>query len=99
MSQLVKMLGQSLYTTPLLLEQKTKKSPLCYAANRSKNRQCRRFRRLFQRTKPPTERKLGNLDVLGTTEPLLSTAIGKITGTGKMLKQSPEKRIKLFYRR
>tara|TARA_R110000868_G_scaffold36900_4_gene130517 strand:- start:22105 stop:23550 length:1446 start_codon:yes stop_codon:yes gene_type:complete len=35
---------------------------------------------------------LGNLDVLGnSSEPLLSTAIGKITGTGKMLKQSPEK--------
>jgi hypothetical protein len=53
----------------------------------------------FNGLKPPTERKLGNLDVLGTTEPLLSTAIGKITGTGKMLKQSPEKRIQLFYRR
>jgi carboxyl-terminal processing protease len=35
---------------------------------------------------------LGNLDILGNpSEPLLSTAIGKITGTGKMLKQSPEK--------
>jgi hypothetical protein len=30
------------------------------------------------------------LDVLNPTEPLLSTAIGKITGT-KMLKQSPTK--------
>jgi carboxyl-terminal processing protease len=40
---------------------------------------------------------LANLDVLGnTTEPLLSTAIGKITGTGKMLKQSPEKDFKYF---
>jgi C-terminal processing protease CtpA/Prc len=40
---------------------------------------------------------LGNLDVLGnTTEPLLSTAIGKITGTGKMLKQSPEKEFNYF---
>lgn len=40
---------------------------------------------------------LGNLDVLGNTaEPLLSTAIGKITGTGKMLKQSPEKDFNYF---
>jgi carboxyl-terminal processing protease len=40
---------------------------------------------------------IGNLDVLGnTTEPLLSTAIGKITGTGKMLKQSPEKDFNYF---
>jgi C-terminal processing protease CtpA/Prc len=32
-----------------------------------------------------------NLDVLGnTTEPLLSTAIGKITGTGRMIRQSPK---------
>jgi C-terminal processing protease CtpA/Prc len=39
----------------------------------------------------------GNLDVLGnTSEPLLSTAIGKITGTGKMLKQSPEKELNYF---
>jgi carboxyl-terminal processing protease len=41
--------------------------------------------------------KLGNLDVLGsTTEPLLSTAIGQITGAGKMLKQSPEKDFNYF---
>lgn len=40
----------------------------------------------------PLKETLSSLDVLGsTTEPLLSTAIGKITGTGKMLKQSPEK--------
>lgn len=40
---------------------------------------------------------LGNLDVLGnSTEPLFSTAIGKITGTGKMLKQSPEKDFNYF---
>ena len=40
---------------------------------------------------------LGNLDVLGNnTEPLFSTAIGKITGTGKMLKQSPEKDFNYF---
>jgi C-terminal processing protease CtpA/Prc len=33
---------------------------------------------------------IGNLDVLGnTSEPLLSTAIGKITGTSRMMKQSP----------
>jgi hypothetical protein len=32
-----------------------------------------------------------------TTEPLLSTAIGKITGTGKMSSKVQE-RIKLFYR-
>ena len=39
----------------------------------------------------------GNLDVLGNpTEPLLSTAIGKITGTGKMLKQSPTKEFNYF---
>jgi len=39
----------------------------------------------------------GNMDVLGnSTEPLLSTAIGKITGTSKMLKQSPEKDFKYF---
>ncbi|PKH68137.1 peptidase S41 [Flavobacterium sp. ALD4] len=40
---------------------------------------------------------LGDLDILGnTTEPLLSTAIGKITGTGKMLRQSPEKEFNYF---
>jgi C-terminal processing protease CtpA/Prc len=40
---------------------------------------------------------IGNLDVLGnSTEPLLSTAIGKITGTGKMIKQSPEKDFNYF---
>lgn len=40
---------------------------------------------------------LGNLDVLGnSSEPLLSTAIGKITGTGKMLRQSPEKEFNYF---
>jgi hypothetical protein len=34
----------------------------------------------------------GNLGVLGDpNEPLLSTALGKISGTGKMLKQSPSK--------
>ena len=39
----------------------------------------------------------GNLDILGnSTEPLLSTAIGKITGTGKMLKQSPDKDFNYF---
>ncbi|MEZ7499934.1 S41 family peptidase [Flavobacterium sp. Arc3] len=39
----------------------------------------------------------GNMDVLGnSTEPLLSTAIGKITGTSKMLKQSPEKELNYF---
>jgi hypothetical protein len=40
---------------------------------------------------PTTQLKenLGNLGVLGTTEPLLSTAIGQITGI--RLKQSPEK--------
>jgi hypothetical protein len=57
----------TLYDSPTF-EQKTEtKSPLCYAANRSKNRQCRRFRRLFQRTKTTYQLKenLGNLDVLG----------------------------------
>lgn len=40
---------------------------------------------------------LGNLDVLGnSSEPLLSTAIGKITGTGKMLRKSPEKDFDYF---
>lgn len=40
---------------------------------------------------------LGNLNVLGnSSEPLLSTAIGKITGTVKMLKQSPEKDFNYF---
>ena len=39
----------------------------------------------------------GNLDVLGnTTEPLLSTAIGKITGTGRMVKESPKQDFKYF---
>jgi carboxyl-terminal processing protease len=48
---------------------------------------------------PTTQLKenLGNLDVLGNpTEPLLSTAIGQITGTRKMLKQSPEKDFNYF---
>lgn len=40
---------------------------------------------------------LSSLGVLGTeTEPLLSTAIGKITGTARMLKQSPEKDFEYF---
>jgi hypothetical protein len=53
MSQLVKNVGSVTYTTPLLLEQKTEtKSPLCYAANRFKNRQCRRFRDYFNGLKP-----------------------------------------------
>jgi C-terminal processing protease CtpA/Prc len=40
---------------------------------------------------------LSSLGILGnTTEPLLSTAIGKITGTGKMLRQSPEKDFDYF---
>lgn len=40
---------------------------------------------------------LGNLDVLGnSSEPLLSTAIGLITGTRKMIKQSPEKDFNYF---
>ncbi|MFE3869540.1 S41 family peptidase [Flavobacterium sp. LS2P90] len=40
---------------------------------------------------------LANLDILGnTTEPLLSTAIGKITGTARMLKLSPEKDFEYF---
>nr|WP_314897318.1 S41 family peptidase [uncultured Flavobacterium sp.] len=40
---------------------------------------------------------LSTLGVLGeTTEPLLSTAIGKITGTGKMLKQSTGKDFDYF---
>jgi len=40
---------------------------------------------------------LGNLDVLGSpTEPLLSTAIGKITGTAKMIKYSSGKDFDFF---
>jgi carboxyl-terminal processing protease len=43
------------------------------------------------------EENLSNLGVLGsTTEPLLSTAIGKITGVSKMMKQSPTKEFELF---
>jgi hypothetical protein len=39
----------------------------------------------------------GNLGILGnSTEPLLSTAIGKITGTSKMLKQSSGKNFTYF---
>jgi hypothetical protein len=62
MSLLVKMLGQSLYTTPLLLEQKTEtKSPLCYAANRSKIVNADGFGDYFNGLKPTyAERKLGN---------------------------------------
>ncbi|UQD57599.1 S41 family peptidase [Flavobacterium sp. K5-23] len=40
---------------------------------------------------------IGNLGVLGnSTEPLLSTAIGKITGTTKMIMKSPEKDFDYF---
>jgi len=40
---------------------------------------------------------IGNLDVLGnTTEPLLSTAIAKITGTGKMMQPSKAKEFDYF---
>ncbi len=40
---------------------------------------------------------LGDLGVLGnSSEALLSTAIGKITGTGKMLRESPDKDFKFF---
>ncbi len=39
----------------------------------------------------------GNLGILGnTTEPLLSTAIGKITGTAKMIIKGPEKDFNYF---
>jgi hypothetical protein len=41
-----------LYDSPLLEQKKKPKSPLCYAANRSKNRQCRRFRDYFNGLKP-----------------------------------------------
>lgn len=40
---------------------------------------------------------LSNLGVLGDeSEPLLSTAIGKITGVSRMMKQSPAKKFELF---
>ena len=45
----------------------------------------------------PLKETLSNLGVLGsTTEPLLSTAIGKITGVSRMMKQSPTKEFELF---
>lgn len=38
-----------------------------------------------------------NLDILGnTSEPLLSTAIGQITGTGKLIKKNPDKNFIYF---
>lgn len=40
----------------------------------------------------PLIENLGNLDVLGSTsEPLLSTAIGLITGEGRMIRRNPER--------
>jgi hypothetical protein len=80
-----------------LLEQKTEIPNHRYAMQPRFKKSCRRFRRLFQRLKPDYALKedYGNLDG-NPTEPLLSTAIGK--RLGKMLKQSPTKRIKLFYR-
>lgn len=40
---------------------------------------------------------LGNLNILGdTTEPLLSTAIGLITGEGRMVRRNPERRFDHF---
>jgi hypothetical protein len=52
--------------------------------------------RLFQRTKPTYQLK-ENLDWMSWEVLLnLSTAIGKITGTGKMLKQSPEKEFNIL---
>lgn len=53
----------------------------------------------FNGLKPTYELKenLGDLGVLGSpTEPLLSTAIGQITGTAKMLKQSKGKEFQYF---
>jgi carboxyl-terminal processing protease len=53
----------------------------------------------FNGLKPTIQLKenLGNLDVLGNnTELLLSTAIGQITGAGKMLQQSPKKDFNYF---
>jgi hypothetical protein len=73
------------------------KSPLCYAANRSKIVNADGFGDYFNGLKPTyAERKLRKLMSWSTTEPLLSTAIGKITGTGKMLKQSPEKELTIL---
>ena len=45
----------------------------------------------------PLKETLSNLGVLGNeSEPLLSTAIGKITGVSRMMKQSPAKEFELF---
>ncbi len=45
----------------------------------------------------PLKENIGNLDILGSpTEPLLSTAIGKITGSAKMLKKSAYKEFDYF---
>jgi hypothetical protein len=55
---LVKMLGQSLYTTPYFWNRKQKpKSPLCYAANRSKIVNADGFGDYFNGLKPTYQLK------------------------------------------
>jgi hypothetical protein len=85
------MLGQSLYDSTLW--NRKQKPNHRYAMQLVLKSSMQTVSRLFQRTKTNYALKedwkfgcLGN-----PTEPLLSTAIGKITGTGKMLKQSPTK--------
>jgi hypothetical protein len=94
-----KNVGSVIYTTPYFWNRKQKPNHRYAMQPIVLKSSMQTVSRLFQRTKAnlPTERKLRKFDVWEVLLTLLSTAIGKITGTGKMLKQSPE-RIKLFYR-
>jgi hypothetical protein len=84
--------------TLLLVRTTETKSPLCHAAYRFKNCKCSRFWRYFNGLTP--DYSLKKITEFGyprnSTEPLLSTARKKITGTGKMLKQSPDKDFNYF---
>jgi hypothetical protein len=60
------------FTTPYFGTDRKPKSPLCYAANRSKIVNADGFGDYFNGLKPTYQLKenLGNLDVLEVTEPL-----------------------------
>jgi hypothetical protein len=81
MSQLVKNVGS--VTTPLLLEQKTIQSPLCYAATRFKIVNADGFGDYFSGLKPDYALKEDYVGCPWKSEPLLSTAIGKLQEQAK----------------
>jgi hypothetical protein len=91
------MLDRLPYMTPTFGKgQQKPKSPLCHAAYCFKIVNAAGFE-ITNGLTPDYIKEITEFDILGnSTEPLLSTAIGKITGTGKMLKQSPDKDFNYF---